>query len=327
MLDDLVQTIDTLKARISAHRLYFSEGRNAEWRTRIGLIDPLLEALGWDVADPNAVEIEPHIGEGWADYALLDTNRNPVMLIEAKKLSDRDIDAALDQATMYLLGHNRRNNSKIIYCACTNSDRWEVVDVTKQEAVMKGTLDNNRSASKCALGFLGLWRRSLQDGSFDSAVEPLVEVDNNAASDPTPSQGSSAPSAASVDVAWTPLSEDFGTTGNPPPKAIKFSDGTEKPTKYWFEVLKQTALHLVEAKLLTPQNCQIKSSIVPGSTRYLFSPDGKHSNGTSFGFPSPLGDTGIIVETNVSALESVRQTRRLLEHLGQDASQVYLKLS
>ena len=117
MLDDLVKTIETLRARIREHKSYFSEGRSAEWRTRIGLIDPLLQVLGWDVTDPNAVEIEPHIGEGWADYALLDANRNPVMLIEAKKLTDRDIDAALDQATMYLLGHNRRNSSKLIYCA------------------------------------------------------------------------------------------------------------------------------------------------------------------------------------------------------------------
>ncbi len=322
MLDDLVETIRTLQNRIRDHGSHIGA---YESRTRVTLINPMLSVLGWNVDDPSAVEIEPKTDDGWADYALLGSNGKPVIFVEAKKLTE-NVKSHAKQSVNYAVGENLNRSPKIQYCALTNGDVWQVFDVLSQDLILETSV-SSPDLARSALKFLGLWRRSLQDGGFDSAVEPLVEVDKNAASAPTPSQGSSAPSAASVNVAWTSLAENFGTTGNPPPKGIKFSDGTEKPTKYWFEVLKQTALHLVETKLLTPQNCQIKSSTVPGSTRYLFSPDGKHSNGTSFGFPSPLGDTGIIVETSVSALESVRQTRRLLEHFGQDASRVYLTLS
>ena len=48
-LDDLKETIETLRERIQAHRPYL-EGN--ETRTRQVLIDPVLHTLGWDVGDP-----------------------------------------------------------------------------------------------------------------------------------------------------------------------------------------------------------------------------------------------------------------------------------
>ena len=45
-LDDLKETIETLRERIQAHRPYL-EGN--ETRTRQVLIDPVLHTLGWDV--------------------------------------------------------------------------------------------------------------------------------------------------------------------------------------------------------------------------------------------------------------------------------------
>lgn len=334
MLDDLVQTIETLRVRIRDHRDYLE---SYESRTRVALIDPMLYALGWDVANPATVEIEPLIGRGWADYALLDDNRNPVMLIEAKKLSDRDADGALDQATMYLLRHNRQNNPKVFLVAYTNGDRWQVVDVTKQDqepVVMDVSLATTISAAKCALGLLGLWQPNLSAGGFAPAADPLINAQSVSGSAPTaqtqvepppdsaPMRTSAQP-PATAGGGWTPLTEDFAARGNPPPKAIRFPGSTERPMRYWFEILRQTALYLVESNLLTPQNCLIKG----GSTRYLFSLDGKHSNGAPFAMPSLLGDTGIILETNVSARGSVRQAKRLLEHFNQDPSQVFLKLS
>ena len=168
MLDDLVKTIETLQKRIREHAAHIGA---YESRTRVTLIDPMLSALGWDVSDPDLVEIEPSIGSGWADYALLDASKKPVMLIEAKKLADKDADGALSQSSGYLMTHNRNNSHKIVYCAWTNGDKWEVVDVTKQESVMNETLTERGTAPvKFALRFLGLWRRSLQDGSFETAA-------------------------------------------------------------------------------------------------------------------------------------------------------------
>ena len=87
MLDGLVQTIEMLKARIKEHGPHIGA---YESRTRVALIDPMLCALGWDVSDPDIVQIEPRTVNGWADYALLGGNRKPVIFVEAKKLADKD---------------------------------------------------------------------------------------------------------------------------------------------------------------------------------------------------------------------------------------------
>ena len=68
MLDELVHVIELLRKRIHDHREKLQAN---EIRTRMALVDPLLQALGWDVADPSIVIPEYDVGEGRADYALL----------------------------------------------------------------------------------------------------------------------------------------------------------------------------------------------------------------------------------------------------------------
>ena len=170
MLDDLVQTIETLKQRIRDHR---DEIGAYESRTRVTLIDPLLQALGWDVSDPSVVEIEPKVQNGWADYALLDSNgKRIVIFVEAKRLSVKD--SPITQTVGYAVAENIQNNSNVRYCASTNGDDWEVYDITAQKSVMKTSI-SVEEASKCALKFLSLWRRSMADGVFETAIEPVID--------------------------------------------------------------------------------------------------------------------------------------------------------
>ena len=68
LLDDLVTAIQTVQQRIREHGNTLSQN---EYRTRLALIDPILNALGWDVSDPNLVTIEDQWAGGRADYALL----------------------------------------------------------------------------------------------------------------------------------------------------------------------------------------------------------------------------------------------------------------
>jgi len=79
-LDDLVEVIETLQRRIRDHG---DSLRQNEIRTRVALIDPLLTALGWDVADPGLVTAEYNVGTGRADYALLIPGDKPAALVEA----------------------------------------------------------------------------------------------------------------------------------------------------------------------------------------------------------------------------------------------------
>ena len=68
LLDDLVGVIETIKERIATHG---DSLRTSETRTRMALIDPLLQSLGWDTSDPAMVAPEYSAGNGRADYALL----------------------------------------------------------------------------------------------------------------------------------------------------------------------------------------------------------------------------------------------------------------
>lgn len=177
MLNDLVQTIETLQQRIRSRGTFIGD---YESRTRVALIDPLLCALGWDVSDPSIVHIEPKTANGWADYALLGGNERPVVFVEAKKLAERDI--PIQQTVGYAVNENIVNRSNVRYCAFTNGDTWEVYDIVAQESVMSVSL-SREVAPKCALQLLGLWRPSLMDGRLDLPVEPVLDMDDDADDD------------------------------------------------------------------------------------------------------------------------------------------------
>ncbi len=86
LLDDLTGVIELLRERIQSHGDALREN---ETRTRMALVDPLLQALGWDVSDPAVVTPEFKVSGGWADYALLRSDGPPAATVEAKKLGSR----------------------------------------------------------------------------------------------------------------------------------------------------------------------------------------------------------------------------------------------
>ena len=120
MLTELIRTIESLRERIKEHRTYFDAGA-PETRTRVSLIDPMLSALGWDVGDPGLVEIEPVVANGRADYALLSGIGEPLLLLEAKRLSE-DTKPHYGQLVSYVVGENltRRVNIPIL-----RDHKWE----------------------------------------------------------------------------------------------------------------------------------------------------------------------------------------------------------
>ena len=86
----MFSVIETLQQRI---RDYGDSLRQNEIRTRVALIDPLLTALGWDVAEPGLVTAEYNMSSNGsslrADYALLGSRADkPAALVEAKHLGE-----------------------------------------------------------------------------------------------------------------------------------------------------------------------------------------------------------------------------------------------
>ena len=104
MATDLKSTLDELAKR-SQEYPSIDESKTKDW-----FIAPLLKDLGWDVSDPSKVipeyDADPRDKKtGKVDYAIVDSNRQPIIYIEAKKLHD-----PLDQHDHYNQIKRYKNN-------------------------------------------------------------------------------------------------------------------------------------------------------------------------------------------------------------------------
>ena len=85
--------IHEVRARVLSH----GHGLLGEQRTRYSLVDLVLTALGWDLTNPEEVAVEYQRNAGKVDYAFFVQNsKHPAMLLEAKGMEARDIDAILE---------------------------------------------------------------------------------------------------------------------------------------------------------------------------------------------------------------------------------------
>jgi predicted transport protein len=116
-MNKLIQVIEAVRSKIDGLHKHDLK----ETPTRTIVIDPLLEALGWDVRDPDEVQLEfPTVDGRSVDYGLK-LNRKCVLLVEAKAFSDPLTDVkAITQIVNYA------NSDGIIWCILTNGLTWKV---------------------------------------------------------------------------------------------------------------------------------------------------------------------------------------------------------
>jgi predicted transport protein len=122
-MKDVVKVIELLRAQLERHK----QSGLKEYPTRTIFIDPLLSALGWDVRDPDEVELEfPTVDGKSVDYAMK-INRKPVFLLEAKQLSDPLDDVkSITQVVGYAA------NGGIEWCVLTNGVRYKVYKASEK---------------------------------------------------------------------------------------------------------------------------------------------------------------------------------------------------
>ena len=168
VLDDLVDRIESSRARIRSHSAALQEN---ETRTRMALIDPLLHALGWDVSDPGVMTPEHKMSGGWADCALLLPDGQPAATVEAKKLGE-----ALASHRMQML--NYANVSGIGYAALTDGNHWALYSVfdrarLEDRRILQVSIADT-PAHEGALKLLLLWRSNLASGQPVPASTPIL---------------------------------------------------------------------------------------------------------------------------------------------------------
>lgn len=170
---DIVSCIEEL--RLKLERLKKEDLK--EYPTRTIFIDPLLEALGWNVRDPDEVQLEyPTIDGKSVDYAPK-INRKPVLFIEAKSLNDPLTDVkSITQVVGYAI------NAGIEWCILTNGVTYKVYRSTeKAEAPDKLLFElsidpkesEGRSIQEIAEQFKRLSRDAIAQGVLDEIGEQV----------------------------------------------------------------------------------------------------------------------------------------------------------
>lgn len=116
-MEDLVKVIVKLRTQLERHQ----HSGLKEYPTRTIFIDPLLSALGWDVHDPDEVQLEyPTVDVKSVDYAMK-INRKPVFLLEAKQLTD-----PLDDVKSITQVVGYATNDGVEWCVLTNGLRYKI---------------------------------------------------------------------------------------------------------------------------------------------------------------------------------------------------------
>lgn len=166
-MKDIVKCIENLRIQLNRHR---KQGLK-EYPTRTIFIDPLLAALGWDVRDPDEVELEhPTVDGKSVDYAMK-VNRKVVLHVEAKQLGDPLDDVkSITQVVGYAA------NDGIEWCVLTNGVRYKVYKASEkasapEKLLFEVSIDPNDSdgltVQELAKQFSRLSRDSLAAGRLD----------------------------------------------------------------------------------------------------------------------------------------------------------------
>ena len=294
VLSELHELIETLQARIDAHRSAFQQN---EALTRYALIDPLLRGLGWDTSNPSQVLVEFRSQSGSADYALLGDDGRPRVIVEAKKLG-----TPLAGAVRQLIGYCIEDG--IEFCVLTDGQSWELYRTfdpvpLNQKLVVK--LDLAGESSETCLKALALWRPSVAVGSVQVGATPIVETP---ATVKHPHQ-----TPAPLPATRTPLSQLSVEKGSSP-SAIGLPSGDVLETSKWTELATTIVSWLVDQHHLNDSHLPI----LGGKRRYLIAAQPLHPTGKPFVLGRQIGQ--YFIETNYSANNQIANMRRIIEHVG-----------
>lgn len=298
MLDSLCALIERLRQRMQEYREVLE---TSEAQTRVSLIHPLLQTLGWPTDDPAAVQVEVRAGNGVADY-ILQVGGQPVLVLEAKRLGQK-LEIGHSAALSYAWELQRQGTAPRLV-GVTDGCRWLLYDPwnLKQPQCAIDLADTKRTVPAIALALVeALWRPL-----YTSGVDSSHDTDHL----PDTQSGKSLP----PQEAWRPLPEVTVKHGDPPPSRIRFPDGSERELGTWKSLLVEVAEWLVRQGKLSAAVCPIPCE---SRRRYLVSREPRHPTGRTFQSGRRLAN-GLWLEAQTSAPDGLRYAKRLLQHVGED---------
>ncbi len=289
-LGNLQSAIEKLQKTIEAHRGYLTEN---ETRTRQVLIDPLLRKLGWDVSNPNIVQLEYRVQEQWADYVLMSKGK-PVAVVEAKRLRSDLGDDQIMQALNYA------NADGIPYMIIANGDTWEMYDVFKpatleERLLMKLEL-SQQPARKNAEQALAMRKPNL------TAKEPVFKRPKRASKrnkSPKPSKP--------LGRKWYSFDSDEWYPQHTKPSELRIGNHPGKGVTHWLDVVHEIVTWLIDEGMLSDNDCPIEIGKWPFISRKAVNPDG-----TPFDNPQELPNSLILQRGGLTTEQQFSRLRKLL---------------
>ena len=332
----IAEAIKALKKTRNEHEEYL---KPIETRTRQLLIDPMLEALGWDVRNPAQVHLEYKGTSGKPDYALF-SHGNVVALIEAKKLEMPPAHIKVEQVLKYA---RDRALTSLKYVVWTNGDHWQIwsIEEDREESFQL----SNTQEYECAAKVIQLLRSALEvqeQGTSPPppprpipkpvrAQPPIAPSDAGTRetpremATPVPSSRQEAvePSNGGQDQdGWMPLTlweVEAGTRQKPQANTkIKFPDSSTKSLKNWTDLFAFVAEYLVKTGKISARNCPV---IKGKSKRHLLHTEPIHPNGRKFLYKREIGN-GLWLFTQFSPDKLHENSCWLLENFDVDPSTV-----
>jgi len=142
-----------------------------EENTRGNLIDPILQALGWNIFDLNEVSRNAKTSSGFVDYVLKIDNKK--VYLEAKPLNKRLVKQFQTQTTNYAYEDN------IPFCVLTDGNRYQIFETYKKTNVsdrllIDVVLNNEEVSLEKKLEYLNfLSKENVKNGSLERINEIL----------------------------------------------------------------------------------------------------------------------------------------------------------
>lgn len=137
-----------------------------------GIIEPVLEILGWDPNNPSEVKKEESVGRKKADYALKIDEKTEV-IIEAKaldkKLSEGDSDSLTEYEKQAI---NYAYNKGINWAILTNGEEWRLYNAYWKGEKLAFTLEIGDFPKKENLKKVSIFRKeNVKEGEIDDYFE------------------------------------------------------------------------------------------------------------------------------------------------------------
>ena len=233
------KVVKTLRKRIREHG---SELQH-ETRTRQVLVDPLLRALGWDVADPEQVTLEFLVrvadGVGYADYALR-VDGDIKVIVETKSFNTE-----LDLKVLRQ-GLNYCQKGDIPYLATTNGIQWNIYETRGEKLSSSFDVEKDSVTEVC---------KKALDLPTLAAEQVTVELESP---DPQPTPLLKTTTIPTDDADWQPFPAAIWDTESKL-YGIRFPDGSKKDINYWREAVQEITEWLIDAGHFDYKQLPIKS--------------------------------------------------------------------